>query len=390
MSRRRSALGAPLAWLQLAGEPMRLVAAIAGIAFAVLLMLMQMGIREALFRSSTRLHERLHADLVMTSSLYQYQGEAAAFAERRLIQTLGDPGVESTTPLLLGVGDWRNPEGRTVKRVFLVGFDPAHDPIDLPEIERARDLLRRTGWVMFDRQSRREYGPVVARFESEGPFLGEVANHRVTVAGLFDLGASFAADGNLVMSDVTLRQVSGTLAPGTISVGLIETAPGADPIAVRDRLRQRLGGGDVLVMTLDEYIAREKEYWARRTPIGFVLTAGLLVGFAVGSVIVYQILYTDVLDHLHEYATLKAIGYTDRQLISVVFQQSFILSAIGFLPGLGLAAVVYYLIREMARLPADLTVGRAVAVLALTIVMCGVAGALAMRKLAAADPAEVF
>ena len=169
------------------------------------------------------------------------------------------------------------------------------------------------------------------------------------------------------MSDVTLREVSPALQPGTISVGLLELRPGADPIAVRDRLRERLSG-DVLVMTRDEYIEREKEYWARRTPIGFVLTAGLLVGFAVGSVIVYQILYTDVLDHLHEYATLKAIGYTDRQLVSVVFQQSFILSAIGFLPGLGLAAVVYHLIREMARLPADLTVGRAVAVLALTIV----------------------
>ena len=143
-------------------------------------------------------------------------------------------------------------------------------------------------------------------------------------------------------------------------------------------------------MTLDEYIAREKEYWNRRTPIGFVLTAGLLVGFAVGSVIVYQILYTDVLDHLHEYATLKAIGYTDRQLISVVFQQSVILSAIGFLPGLALSAWVYHLVREVARLPAELTIERAVGVLALTIAMCLVAGALAMRKLRAADPAEVF
>ena len=389
MSRLRGALGAPLAWLQLVGEPMRLLAAIAGIAFAVLLMLMQVGIREALFRSATRLHERLRADLVITSSLYQYQGEAGSFAERRLIQALGDSQVAAVNPLLLGVADWREPVGKVVKRVFLMGFDPATDPIALPEVERGRDVLRRPGWVLFDRRSRPEYGPIAARFENEGPLHCEVGNQRVWVGGLFDLGASFAADGNLVMSDVTLRAVSPGLAPGTISVGLVDLAPGADPIAVRDRLRRRLDG-DVSVMTLDEYIAREKEYWARRTPIGFVLTAGLLVGFAVGSVIVYQILYTDVLDHLHEYATLKAIGYTDRQLISVVFQQSVILSAIGFLPGLALSAWVYYLVREVARLPAELTAQRAIAVLALTIAMCLVAGGLAMRKLRAADPAEVF
>jgi putative ABC transport system permease protein len=390
VTRRRSALGAPLAWLQLAGEPMRLLAATAGIAFAVLLMLMQLGIREALFRSATRLHERLRADLVITSSLYQYQGESGSFAERRMVQALGDAEVAAVSPLLLGVADWRDPAGRTLKRVFLVGFDPATDPLALPEIESGRDVLRRRGWVLFDRRSRPEYGPVAARFESEGPFGGEVGNRRITVGGLFDLGASFAADGNLVMSDVTLREIAPALAEGAISVGLLDLVPGADPIAVRDRLRRRLAGDDVSVMTRDEYIEREKEYWARRTPIGFVLTAGLLVGFAVGSVIVYQILYTDVLDHLHEYATLKAIGYTHRQLISIVLQQSVILSGVGFLPGLGLAAVVYHLIREVARLPADLTVERAVQVLALTIVMCAVAGALAMRKLAAADPAEVF
>jgi putative ABC transport system permease protein len=386
---RRTPLGAPLAWLQLAGEPMRLAAATAGIAFAVLLMLMQLGIREALYRSATRLHELLRADVVMTSSHYQYQGEPASFAERRLYQALADSEVAAVTPLLLGVADWRNPEGRTAKRIFVVGFDPAASPLALPEIEDGRALLRRRGWILFDRVSRDDYGPVAARFANGGPFTGEVANHRVTVGGLFTLGASFAADGNLVASDVTLRELSPAHPPGVVNLGLVELQPGADPVAVRDRLRARLHG-DVLVMTRDEYTDREKAYWARRTPIGFVITAGLLVGFAVGCVIVYQILYTDVLDHLDEYATLKAIGYTDRQLVSVVLQQSLILSALGFLPGLGLSAILYHLIREIARLPAEITPARAGAVLLLSVAMCGLAGFLAMRKLRAADPAEVF
>jgi putative ABC transport system permease protein len=368
---------------------MRLAAATAGIAFAVLLMLMQLGIREALFRSATRLHEQLRADLVIISTHYQYQGEPGSFAERRLVQALADPGVRAATPLLLGVADWRNPEGRAVKRIFLIGFDPASSPIAMPEIERGREVLRRQDWILFDRVSRPEYGEVVARFEREGPNVYEVNNRRATIGGLFTLGASFAADGNLVASDTTVRRLSAAHPPGIVNLGLLELETGADPATVRDRLRSRLHG-DVSVLTLEQYTDQEKMYWARRTPIGFVITAGLLVGFAVGSVIVYQILYTDVLDHLDEYATLKAIGYTDRQLVSVVLQQSMILSVLGFIPGLAFSALLYHLIREVARLPASLTVARGGAVLVLTVAMCFLAGALAIRKLRAADPAEVF
>ena len=54
----------------------------------------------------------------------------------------------------------------------------------------------------------------------------------------------------------------------------------------------------------------------------------------VGLVIVYQVLSTDVADHLREYATFKAMGYPHRFFLGIVFEEALILGVIGFVPGL--------------------------------------------------------
>ena len=117
---------------------------------------------------------------------------------------------------------------------------------------------------------------------------------------------------------------------------------------------------------------------------------GVLIGLLVGCIIVYQILYTDVTDHLGEYATLKAMGYHDRALYSIVIQESIILSLFGFLPGVGLSMLAYHVARDATSLPIAMTFVRFVTVYILTALMCIISGALAMRKLRSADPAEIF
>ena len=114
------------------------------------------------------------------------------------------------------------------------------------------------------------------------------------------------------------------------------------------------------------------------------------MGFIVGIVIVYQILYTDVADHLSEYATLKAMGYTNFYLLTVVFQEAVILAVIGFFPGMAAAVGLYTMTRNATSLPLFMTVVRAGTVLTLTMIMCTISGAIAVRKLSAADPADMF
>jgi putative ABC transport system permease protein len=141
---------------------------------------------------------------------------------------------------------------------------------------------------------------------------------------------------------------------------------------------------------MPDFILKEKTYWAQRTPIGFVIGASMMVALIVGAVIVYQILYTDVTDHLPEYATLKSIGFTDGYFIRLVLQESVILSVLGFVPGAVLAGGLYWLTRKYAHMPTYLHAGNLGAVFGLSLLMCLLAGALATRKLRQANPADIF
>jgi putative ABC transport system permease protein len=147
---------------------------------------------------------------------------------------------------------------------------------------------------------------------------------------------------------------------------------------------------DVKVLTKQGFMNFEKSYWQSSTSIGFIFSLGSAMGFIVGIVIVYQILYTDVSDHLAEYATLKAMGYRSYFLISVVLQEALILSVLGFLPGFFLSIGLYSLTKNATSLPIGMTLNRGITVFILTVIMCVVSGVIAMRKVQSAEPADIF
>jgi putative ABC transport system permease protein len=358
IKRRLMPVGIPLAWLQLAGEKARLVAAVAGIAFASMMMIMQLGFHDALFDSACRLHYNLRADLIMISSQYESTVFTKNFTQRRLYQVLGHEAVDSVAPIYLGTANWRNPVTMRDRSIFVIGFNP-------------------------------EFGPIAEEINQNKTVVTEMSGRKVSILGLFEMGTSFAADGNVITSDMNFLRIFKGRSPGVIDMGLIKLKPGADVEKTRADIIASIPA-DVQVLTRDGFVRLEKDFWGNRTPIGFVIFAGLAVGFVVGCVIVYQILYTDVVDHMKEYATLKAVGYTDRFLFSVVLQEAALLSVFGFVPGCIVAAGILYLTRVVTLLPAFTTPGRALTVFTLTFLMCTVSGALAMRKLKQADPAEIF
>jgi putative ABC transport system permease protein len=146
----------------------------------------------------------------------------------------------------------------------------------------------------------------------------------------------------------------------------------------------------VLVLTRAEFMDLEREYWNKTTPIGYIFAFGAVMGLIVGLIIVYQILFADVQDHLKEYATLKAMGYTHGYLRNVVLQEAIILAVLGFLPGMGIAHLVFTKGADATRLPLEMSLDSALSVFALTVAMCAGSGLMALRKLRAVDPAEVF
>jgi putative ABC transport system permease protein len=297
--------------------------------------------------------------------------------------------VESVTPIYARLAPWKNPETGRSREIFVVGIDSAANALDIPEIAALRARLRLPGLVLFDEASRPEFGPVAARFRAGDRIETEVSGRHVTVDGLFRLGTSFGIDGTVVTSDVNFLQLFPAWPPGLINIGLIRLRPGADPVAIRDALAAVLPK-DVTVLTKQDYIAREKAYWATSTPIGYVFAFGVVMGWCVGAVIVYQILFADVAAHLRGYATLRAIGYPNTYLVAVVFIEGLILALVGYLPGLALCAELYRLAAWATRLPMAIAPGRSVQVFVLTVAMCGLSGALALRKVRAADPADIF
>jgi len=385
-------LAIPIAWLQLWAEKLRLLIALLGVAFAVVLIFMQLGFQEAMFGSSVRWHRSLEYDIAMISPKMDFIVQPEAFPRRRLVQALSVAGVESVSSLYLGQGRWRNPEApEETRNIFVVGFDPTAQVFALPSLRAHTDALRLPDTLVYDELSRPEFGPIPSLFQqSQGTGLAtEVANRSVRIVGLFELGTSFGIDASIVTSDLNFQRLFPHHDASQVNIGLLRVGAGVDAEAVRDRIAAALPR-DVVVLTRQGFIDRELLHWKRNTPIGYVLGFGVAIGLIVGAIIVYQILFADVSEHLQEYATLKAMGYTNRFLSAVVLKEAFILAALGFVPGTAISLLLYKSAGEATRLPLEMTVPRAALVFGLAVAMCCVSAIIALRKVRAADPAEIF
>lgn len=380
---------ARLAWLQLRRQKVRFAVALAGVAFAVVLMLMQFGFRDALFRSAVTLHRRLLADIVLVHPNYNVLAFPTAFPRRRVAQALAYPGVASVASVYFAQGQWQNPATGRTRSIFVVGVDPERPTLDDPAVSALLPLLRRPDVVLFDEYSRPEFGPVPGRLRADGSVQGELNGRRVTVRGLFRQGTSFGIDGTIVTSDLNFQRIFARRAASPVGLGLVRVEPGVDPETVRGALEAGLPR-DVRVLTRDAFMVREVNYWARATPIGFVFSFGVVMGLVVGMIVVYQILFADIADHLAEYATLKAMGFTNRYLSTVVLVEATFLAVLGLIPAVLIAMRLYRLTQATTMLPMALEAGRLMQVLGLTMLMCWASGLIAMRKLRAADPADVF
>ncbi|MBD2385961.1 ABC transporter permease DevC [Cylindrospermum sp. FACHB-282] len=382
----------PLAWLQLMSKKNRLLVVLAGIAFSTLLIFMQLGFQVALYDSATEIHKKFHADLILTHPRVENLIDVTYrlhFPNRRLYQALSIDGVESANSLYVRFADWKNPSQSNNRAILIFSFDPEDTIFDIPDINASLDKIKLPDVVLFDRLSRWEFGSVVSNFEQGQEVSTEVNNRKITVVGLFSLGGSiFSADGILMTSDLNfIRLFNENLQ--NVSLGLVNIKPNANVQVVKENLIKELPQ-DVKVLTHKEFIELEKKYWANSSTIGYIFSLGAMMGFIVGAVIVYQILYTDVTEHLAQYATLKAIGYTQNYLLSLVLQEALILAVLGYIPGFLISSILYELTKNASRLPMNMDLNRALFVFILTFLMCLISGAIAMLKLRDADPADIF
>jgi putative ABC transport system permease protein len=381
----------PLAWFNLTYKRQRLLTALAGVSFAVVLMFIFKGFENALYDSQVQLLKVLNGDIVMVNRIKTSMFIPEKFARRRLYQAEAFEGIEAAYPLYTTTADWKNPDNKKIRPLRVLAFNLNDPALLIPEIYAERSALEMPWTALIDSKSRSEVGTLTPGT------VTEVAKKEVRLVGTFTLGTDFTSgNGNVVMSDQNFVRYFSQLGRdedarnlNTVDIGLLKVAAGADVPALVKSLTQQLPI-DILIYSKEDFVNRELAYWKENTNIGFVFSLLAIMSFLVGVIIVYQILYTDVAEHWAEYATLKAMGYSNFFLLRVVLQQALFMGLLGFVPGFILSIGLYRLTANATGLLMQMNSSRAMGTLIATLVMCLISGTIAVRKVQSTDPAEVF
>lgn len=387
-----------VAWLQLSYKKIRFIVAVLGVAVSITLIFTQIGLKEMLFDGVNLLPESLNGDLYLVSS-HADNIRSSSFSSIYLYQADAVKGVASTKPLYIGFGRWIDPKFLEISTedqadikassMQIIAFNLNKPVFNNPEINRQSSKLFIPGSILYDRLAKKsETGNISQLFSSQEKVFSILDNRRVVVVGLFSLGSTFYYDGVAVMSDWNYGQIEGMDKLKEISLGIVSLEPGADSWTVAQQINKNLDQ-EIKVLTKKELVQAEKDD-VRRGSAGKILNFGVVIGFIVGIIIVYQVIYTDVSEHLPQYATLKAMGFTNFSLSLLVLQESLILAIIGFIPGYFASYGIYYLMAKLIELPINMDIGIARQVFILNITMCSISGAIAIKKLIIADPADIF
>jgi putative ABC transport system permease protein len=376
-------LSTPLAWRNITHRKFRTAAALAGVGFAILLIFMQLGFYDVVFRASTMILDQFAFDAVLISPQYTHLRAAAMFPQARLAQARSLSSVASVSPLYVANASWRNLEDGARRELTAVGVDPSRPSFALKELTQNAERLNALDVALMDRNAQARYGPI-----REG-LIGEVENRRVRIAATYGYGSGFMADASIIVSDRTLFAIAPGASRQFPSIGLVRLAPGVRLETMLADLREMMPG-DVQVWSRSQIELNEQLFFSKVKPIGLMFFSGVLLAFSVGAIIMYQILSAEVTNHLKEFATLMAMGYTEKHLVRVVLQQATLFATLGFTPALVMAMMLYTVLGWVTHLPMVMTLARFAFVLTLSIVMCATAGVMASRKLVRADPADLF
>ncbi len=340
----------------------------------------------------------MNFDVLIRSPEYLHLYETRTFPRLWMELAEAHPDVESVNPFLIMLTRWQSPSDMKYRGIAMMGMERDKPVLNIPEINESLNLLGNPDWVLIDRASRKDYGP------KNGSKFGvqdigvrsELSGREVMIAGSFELGTGLATNGAVLISDIGFARRAPVDPKIDVHLGLIKLKPGIDPNQAAADIRSYLNERDrrsadvVQVLSREEAIAWEHHHWLAETPIGIIFQLGVILSLIVGAAIVYMVLSNEVANRLGEYATLKAMGYSQWSVSSIILRQAWMLAGLGFIPAYLIAQVLYWLTAELAELPIFMTFPRTVGVLILAYAMCTVSGLLAIQKLSRAEPASLF
>jgi putative ABC transport system permease protein len=364
-------------------EKARSAVAILAIFIAVLMIFLQLGFYSAVPKGGMLVYDKMRFDLMLVSSQYYFQGQPFDFPRLRLYQAAALPEVRSVAPVYQGSGQWLNPKSRLRRDIFIMGFNPVDDVFLSPGINRRHALLERPDCVLVDRATRPMFGPLTI-----GSHV-EINARDVEIVGRYDLGTGFTGLGAVATSDVNFIRIFPHRSLGRVNIGLIMLRPGADADRTAGRLRDLLPP-DAQILTRAELADFEITHWVAATATGLVFGFGAVIAVVVGTLILYQVLATQIRRQFAQYAVLIAMGYAHRDLGGIVVNLAMILATIAYCPAVAAAFVIYRVVRGLTFLPITMTGERLIAVLLIALVMSAGSALVSVRTLRRADPVDLF
>jgi putative ABC transport system permease protein len=391
----KTAAAMPLGSQQLRRQRTSTLLSLAGVTASLLVIFAQLGIERAVYDSGIRIHQAVIADLVLVppgfKSLQLHAEVPVAMTD--IVDT--NPAVAGTSPFWFGVMSMSHAGMKAARQIAWYAIDVERPAIDVPGLKENLYKLREVRRILFDRESRPYFGDLaeVAQRGEEVPVLGPPNTRQLLpemfVVGTVAIGPNVVNDGAVVMSEGTMTEVFGPWwadRPSFIGVRLV---PGADKLAVREELNKALGGRGEII-TRSEFEAREKEYWSRETPVGYITDLGFVMGLMIGMVFIYYAQYQIIRFYLPEYAILKSLGYDWWFFLCMIGQIGAAIITPAFLVAFALARLVYGVAEATIHLGMTMGLREMVVALIASLVMTAVSSVFAIRRLWKVDPIMLF
>lgn len=371
-----------LAWHILAHDKGRTALALIGIFMAVLLVFAELGFFLAVPRGGLLLYDNLRFDLMLASNQYEYQAQPGAFARRDIDRLRAAPEVASVAPLTFAYAKWQAGDG-VWPDIYVIGLPEGVPIFARDDINRTLGALGRPDTILVDKQTRAIFGPLRTgrRIMLDG--------HIETIGGRYALGTGFMGLGVALIGDRNFARLFPRRGLAFANLALIRLKPGVDPARAAADLEKRLGDG-TRIFTRSALDAREVAYWTTRTSVGIIFGSGLVIAIIVGIMILYQTLASQISRQLPQFATLKAIGYTNRTLSATVLAMALLLLLAAFVPAFLAAIGLYSLVRQETLLPVAMSGARLLAVFVASLAMAAISALLSVAGLRRAAPADVF
>ena len=364
----------------LAHNRLRLLIASASVAMGVVIIFVELGLLLGMLDAQALIANFIRGDLLIMNitrvSLHRWD----KIERVRLEQAAAVPGVARVTPVYEDHVGLRDPDDKRVRRIILYAFPPEDIPFALPNAAAVSHALKISHGFLYDRLSR----PIFGKFQPGDDI--QIDTLPLRVGGYVDIGADIVNDGNIVMSEGDWLARNPLAKP---IMGVIHLRPGVSLEKERQVILASVPP-DVVVLTPAETAWRETMYTLRSAPVGLLFAIGMLAGLVIGTINCYQVLYNEVSDRLPQYATLKAMGFANRFLQRVILGQAVLLAVTGFASGVALSWLVDRYIAAHSMLPVHISLSSSLVVGVLTLLMCVIAGAIAVKRAVVADPAALY